>query len=614
MAFGQLHRFERDGKHFVIDPETCFCFECDALSREVLARYPAEPTNAIVHALKEAHDPKEVEEVISELEWLRATKSILPKPDMKAQLEVYTATVSLDTVTVQLAHEGEAVVRAATQMLVGRSAQGAKLRLSIRFTDVTLLSLAGELGTYARNAATLAGKELTVVLCHEAVELHRSPKELTGQGLALSVAVPHDVALDTVVQAVAKTGFTRVPKLIKALQDFEGKVELRARLCPQVATMVDAVQALHGLSIPVISLDFDGVVQGLGTDDIGSAYDALRMVKAWYAERLKAHAYFKLDPITSLFNRIYSGTPERRMERAGTALLHVARGGKIYPSTAFQGDDAFCLGSVLEGTFNSEAQQPFNDLGTLTTGPCMKCWARGLCGGGSAAVHHSRTGSIRKPDESWCDAQRTAMEEAVVAFNVLSTAGVNFTRVYAALGKTGRISFFQMAKAAMTMHLGLRPIEEDDAEQLTKWQNWSEAAYFTYNESGLMLSTKYDREMDSLHPLGLFQEFVMLRRDGSPIGLLKFQVDKLPGAATMWVYLKDPADYAEAKLRNSFKQVLKEAGGQQELKQLMVPVGPKDDGLADFLMAVGFVRSGKLREALYLHGTYHGVDVYRLGL
>ena len=51
MALPAIHRFERAGKRFAIDPETCFCFECDAVSWDVLDHYPHEPVNRIYHLL-----------------------------------------------------------------------------------------------------------------------------------------------------------------------------------------------------------------------------------------------------------------------------------------------------------------------------------------------------------------------------------------------------------------------------------------------------------------------------------------------------------------------------------------------------------------------------------
>ena len=97
-----LHRFEAGERRYVVDPETCFCFECDAISWDVLEHYPHQPLNHIVHRLASRHDRRELEEVIGELEWLRTSKSILPAPKHEEIQKHYEVERGLHTVTVLL--------------------------------------------------------------------------------------------------------------------------------------------------------------------------------------------------------------------------------------------------------------------------------------------------------------------------------------------------------------------------------------------------------------------------------------------------------------------------------------------------------------------------------
>ena len=160
------------------------------------------------------------------------------------------------------------------------------------------------------------------------------------------------------------------------------------------------------------------------------------------------------------------------------------------------------------------------------------------------------------------------------------------------------------------MTIGVRPIEEADAALLTRWENWNEAAYFLCNETGVLLATAYDREMDSLHPRGIDHELMLIRKDGTPLGLFKIRPERFPGAATAWLYMRDEADYASGAMRKGFRAILREAGGQQSVKRLTVPTSPNEQALRAFLEAIGFVRTGTQREALYLHGAYHDVTFY----
>ncbi|MBM3290784.1 MAG: hypothetical protein FJY92_11595, partial [Candidatus Hydrogenedentes bacterium] len=61
-----LHRFIEGDRRFAIDPETCFCFECDEISWEVLEYYPHASATRIFHLLGERYSTKELEEVIGE--------------------------------------------------------------------------------------------------------------------------------------------------------------------------------------------------------------------------------------------------------------------------------------------------------------------------------------------------------------------------------------------------------------------------------------------------------------------------------------------------------------------------------------------------------------------
>ncbi|HNR30532.1 MAG TPA: GNAT family N-acetyltransferase, partial [Candidatus Hydrogenedentes bacterium] len=318
-----------------------------------------------------------------------------------------------------------------------------------------------------------------------------------------------------------------------------------------------------------------------------------------------------------LFLRIYQGEPVRRTDPVGTNELAVDASGGVYPSRLWMGNPAFRAGILEEGRLDEALLKRFDDVGAVTTPACMRCWARGLCGGGVAAVHHALSGNFRLPHAPWCDAQRAWLEAAVAAFNLLAARGVHFTRIYQNLGRAGRPSLFQLARAAFGARVGVRPLEEGDAELLTRWENWNEAAYFLCTESGMFMATRYDREMDSLYPRDYEREFMLLRKTGAPIGLMRVRPDRIPRTARAWLYLRDQADYADRSVHRGLRHILEEAAKQTAeggLRRITVPVSPSEDALAGFLDALGFQREGVEREALYLHGRYHDVRIYALNL
>ncbi|HOZ45022.1 MAG TPA: SPASM domain-containing protein [Candidatus Hydrogenedentes bacterium] len=634
MSVELLHRFEHEGKRYVIDPETCFCFECDAISWAVLNHYPLTSANRIYHVLAGTYAVEELREVVGELEWLRATKSILPTPKREDFQKIFHLERGLKRVTLLLGDEPvPAAARAqrrwrrdrteaaaedecdigrdAIALLMGRSGAQTDLEFEIIESGSVhdVQRLAGWCGQ-AFAAAKLAGKRIKVAVRVADVALARPPEALQGHAVSVRLELAGDADVERSIRGLVKVRPDSLVGWAKSLESGGDSVTARVIVRPNHPRFEGAVEAVEKAGFSVIELDLDGALAAHPELSAGAMLDGMRASARYYAERLRGHHYFRLDPVASLFWRIHQGSAQPRSDAAGTYELAVDRNGTVYPSPRFVGVAAFQAGSVRAGAIDEELLGQFDDVGSLTTPACMRCWARNLCGGGTAAVHHARSGSCRTPHAPWCEAQRAWLEAAVAAFSLLSSAGVNFTRVYGALRRAQRPSLFTMAKAAFRMQIGIRPVEEADAAMLTEWEDWNEAAYFAFNETGLLMATRYDREMDALHPRGIDQELMLLRRNGEPLGLVKVRPDRASRSAWAWIYMHDPSDYASDAVRKSFRFVLHEAGDQQALDRLLIYAGAEEQPLCAFLEAIGAEHVGTLRQALYLHGTYRDVRVY----
>ena len=649
-----LHRFVLEDRRYVVDPESCFCFECDEITWDVLEHYPEAPLNRVFHLLEDKHSRKELEEVIGELEWLRASKSILTPPKLEQQQKSFELDRSLRRLEVHLdtrfdaapatpvapqapapqrgkllsfprfvkasgraaeAHDvaptglGE-LVRRAGVLLLTRGAADEPLRLTLRWNreieDVDpVLQAAREVFGHA----AVAGKALTVAL---AVRADGAGAQ-TGDDVVYAILCTRAEVLPEAAKAleIAAGGPRVAGKAFRNLPEGAmGQVTLESR----DTTCADAVEALHdaGLSVIEINLETPFAVE------IPPAAEALpselKRAARSYVEALRKGDHYRLEPVAELFHRVYLGQAAPRTDPAGLWSLAVAPDGTLYPSSAYFGNAAHALGNVLQGRLDADVLRRYEDVGAKTTAECLTCWARNLCGGGNAFTHAALSGNFRRPDPVWCDAQRAYIESAIAAFNALSGEGVNFARLYGQLGRAQKPSLFSMVRAAFQMNLGLRPIGEPDAELLTKWENFNDAAYFTFTETGLLMATRYDREMDALHPKGHEFEFMILRKNGTPIGLFRVRPLPLPGTAMFWVYLRNAADYADEGVRKSFRFLLGEAGKQQGFARLVAPCGPFDAGLDAFLRATGFEHTGNQREALYLRGAYHDVAWYAVGI
>lgn len=609
MSDSSLHRFEQGGRRFALDTETCFCFECDGVSWDVLEHYPSAPVNHIVHLLREQHPAREVEEVVGELEWLRSAKSILPALGPKERLKQFELQAEVREVDVLLPDRdlpSPDLVSGALALLLGRSGarKAITLRLHAPLRPAIAPALAAQVGRVFRDAR-LAGKELTVEL---SIPLS-SRKDLAGHEIFGSLYLDERAPLDTLIGGLLAAG--QIARLASLVNGVEGATA-GVRIVPRAEKLKDVVALIQAEGLTRIDIDLPGAYQRQDRPEPARMLAELQGLAVYYAQELHRGNYFRLEPLAGTFRQIYEGQPSARADLSGSHALALDGAGDWYPSRYFTGDPAFRLGNLADGRIDEGVRAPFDDLGTVVTPECMSCWARNLCGGGHSAIHHALTGAIRRPDPAWCEAQRAWFSAAVAAFNLLTSHGVNFARLYQSLEPRKKPSLWRMARMALTVKAGVRPIEEGDAELLTRWENWSGAAYFLANEYGTLLATRYDREMDSLHPRGIEQELMIVSRRNEPLGLLKLRPEPRLNAARLWIFLADPAGYGDNGLRKSFREIIAQASGTADLSSLIAPAGPGDPGLGAFLEAVGFKRVGTERQALFLHDAWHDLDIYAL--
>ncbi len=630
----RIHRFEYGGRRFAIDPETCFCFECDDVSWDVLEYYPAESVTRILHELKEKHNPREIKEVISELEWLRATKSILPHQPPDKFIRQFELEKGVRHLTVRLPKTSTAETVAtrkwfgktrtlesgssvqdfglsALEMLIGRSLD--QKELSLIFLETGSIQNTGSIAGLANRAfrlATLSGKTIRVGVELEEPSLSGLSRPISSHRLRLTLHFTSKADIADALRSLEQPfSLDHVLRLFKR-EGIEGKVILQ----PESPDFQDTVPELVNMGFDHIEVDLDGTFVKNPTLQPAAMMPALESIGRFYAERLQAGKYFRLEPVAGLFYRIYEGKPESRTDPAGLHELAIDDAGTLYPGKRFMGNTPYAIGLLEEGIIDENKLAPFNNVGALTTGVCRRCWARNLCGGGNAAVHAALTGSIRTPQESWCEMQRNWMASTIAAFNLLSSTGVNFSRIYTPVATPNRkpLSLFTMLRAAMQLTVTMRPIEEADASLLAKWENWNDASYFVCHPGGLLLATVYEREMDALHPQTLEQEMVISRRNGQSIGLFRIAPDKVSGVAHAAVFLRDASDYMSPEIQKGCRLLLEEAGKQQTLRRVLTQAGEHEPPLHEFLRSLGFERVGTQREALYLHGRYHDVGVYAL--
>ncbi len=98
---------------------------------------------------------------------------------------------------------------------------------------------------------------------------------------------------------------------------------------------------------------------------------------------------------------------------AGNEYVAVTPEGDIYPCHQFVGEKGFCMGNILDGTFDSTMQERFQNCNVCTKTACGQCWAKYFCSGGCAANAWKYNGDIYAPYALTCDLEKKRTECAI---------------------------------------------------------------------------------------------------------------------------------------------------------------------------------------------------------
>lgn len=614
MACPALYKFEVDGKYFAVDTETCFCFECDRISWDVLDYYPHESINRIYFLLKDIHPRKEVEEVVGELEWLRATKAILKRHNDKALLGKISQISGLKRIVLQLDTSGRGLEWVSTvgTFLLARSGDETHLTVSVRGERSDFAQMAPHLNGLEKIfiAARLAGKKFSVELDFPIHPVEKSEEGSSGCIFRCRILLSDYSDLLALSESIATWPEKKIKEIAKEPQKWP-----RIDYCCIVAQPISercgmALQVLGAAGYTTSVIDLPMAWMMCPSTDPYALVDALKTNGTYYVEALKRRKSFLAEPFASLFHSIQEGIPCLRYDDSGTGTLAVDAQGKLYPSICFLGMEQFVWGNLSSGSFNESCQEMFRGLGVFQNPVCIECWARGFCGGGHSAIHYVRSNNVSKPEKNWCDAQRQWITHAVALFNQVSSSNIKFADIISGtLPAPEKLSFLTVMKAIFTGRYSVRPLKEEDAPWLVQWQNWNRAGYFVCNETGMLLGTQYDREMDALHPLPFESELVLTQSNGNPCGLIKLRPIVEKRLVWAWIYLhKTALDHPSVAI-GTLRQLLKEFTLSQPSFPILCPVTQEEIALKRIMVAAGFQHVGIQRKALYQKGGYHDVDI-----
>ena len=108
----------------------------------------------------------------------------------------------------------------------------------------------------------------------------------------------------------------------------------------------------------------------------------------------------------------------------GNEYVAISTDGDIYPCHQFVGQEDYKMGSLNDGSFDTEMKKDFAGAHIYSKSDCKTCWARFYCSGGCNANNYFYQGDIRKSHTLGCEIERKRLECAIAmkAEKMLETA------------------------------------------------------------------------------------------------------------------------------------------------------------------------------------------------
>lgn len=107
----------------------------------------------------------------------------------------------------------------------------------------------------------------------------------------------------------------------------------------------------------------------------------------------------------------------------GNEYVAVTPQGDIYPCHQFVGNEAYKMGNLHDGTFNTDMKEDFAKANVYSKENCKDCWAKFYCSGGCNANNFQYEGDIRKSHKTSCELEKKRLECAIMIKAALSEDG-----------------------------------------------------------------------------------------------------------------------------------------------------------------------------------------------
>lgn len=98
----------------------------------------------------------------------------------------------------------------------------------------------------------------------------------------------------------------------------------------------------------------------------------------------------------------------------GNEYVAITPDGDVYPCHQFVGHEDWKMGTVFDGTIDTQMKEKFALATVYGKEQCRDCWAKFYCSGGCNANNMQFNGDILKPYEMACDLEKKRLECAIM--------------------------------------------------------------------------------------------------------------------------------------------------------------------------------------------------------
>ncbi|MCX8063694.1 MAG: hypothetical protein N3G21_00790 [Candidatus Hydrogenedentes bacterium] len=598
MGCPKLHKFTRDSKFFVVDPQNTFCFECDEITYQIIDYYPEVPLTKVINALSNKYKYSEVEirEVWGELEFLRVSGLILKREKLESWVKEITTIPTLRKIVFYI-----------DDTLVSGESRG------IFFSRGLLKALPLIRREESNIELMFSACYSSLNDCGEIIEsvskyFPTSDKKhiLVGYVFPLPYELAEKWRISTSDRVfVHLSDNTPEPNKIKKIEIYPSQLDL----LPIVKRLVE--NEIFEFEIHFESLY--GLNKEVKVEDI---FAQINQIADYYIHILKKGKQLVINPFADMFNRVQKGIPKKISDPAGIHEWFISSSGEIYGGYLYYLRKLGKIGSIEEPEYSNKENLSLLNRGVDIIPQCVDCWAKHLCGGGNPVIHYEFTRKFNRPDKNWCDLQRDWIESMITKFQEVGEIDFSLVGKPLSGNQNTKISKFSILKhmfrGFLTERFFIRSVKPQDEAFLARWENWNTATYYSFFESTVFTTSMFEKEQEILNAQRGYEEYVIVDRRNNPRGLIRVRPEKVPNLTYIWVYFNNPEDYQSKSVEKSFQEIISFVKNLKPAGKYLFPVVRGDTKLSTFFERLGMKKLGTLREAVFFHRTYSDVDLYIL--